>query len=159
MFVHTSPDFHDTVFGRKVTSIEDTIRDMLQRAGHSIRISTRQMDMFDDELIRLKQSNPDLEITVLSRGPEGAEGARKKIAGTSFVRMKKAGIKLPIEQILLHSRMVVIDEQEVLVSSADLDYTQMEKEFNSGIWTDNPDVVAEAIRYFDNLLKSPTVRK
>ena len=159
MFVHTSPDFHDTVFGRKVTSIEDTIRDMLQRAGHSIRISTRQMDMFDDELIRLKQSNPDLEITVLSRGPEGAEGTRKKIAGTAFVRMKKAGIKLPIEQVLLHSRMVVVDEQEVLVSSADLDYTQMEKEFNSGIWTDDPDVVAEAIRYFDNLLKSPTVRK
>jgi hypothetical protein len=156
-FVHTSPHFPDAAYGVKVTSIKDTIEAMLQRAEHSIRISTRQMDMFEDELIRLKQGDPDLEITVLSRGPEKAEGPRKRIAGRAFERMKEAGIKLPIEQDLLHSRMVVVDEQEVLVSSADLDYTQMEKEFNAGIWTDNPDVVAEAIRYFDNLLRSPTV--
>ena len=105
-----------------------------------------------------KSNYPDLEITVLSRGPGEAEGPRRRIAGRAFERMKQAGIRLPIEQALLHSRMVVIDEREVLVSSADLDYTQMEKEFNAGIWTDNPDVVAEAIRYFDNLLKSPTVK-
>ena len=77
-------------------------------------------------------------------------------ADGGFPGIRKAGV----ERALNHygySRMVVIDEQEVLVSSADLDYTQMEKEFNSGIWTDNPDVVAEAIRYFDNLLRSPTV--
>ncbi len=157
-FVHTSPDFANTAYGAKVTSIKDTIKAMLQRAEHSIRISTRQMDMFEDDLIRLKQGNPGLEITVLSRGPEKVEGPRKKIAGRAFERMKEVGIKLPIEQDLLHSRMVVIDEQEVLVSSADLDYTQMEKEFNAGIWTDNPNAVAEATRYFDNLLKSPTVK-
>jgi hypothetical protein len=114
------------------------------------------MDMFEDELMRLKKGNPDLGIIVLSRGPEGAEGPRKKLAGQDFERMKKAGIKMPVEKHALHSRMVVIDEQEVLVSSADLDYTQMEKEFNAGIWTNNLDVVAEAIRYFDNLLKSLT---
>jgi len=156
-FVHTSPYFAGSEYGVKVTSIKDTIGDMLQRARRSIRISTRQMDMFEDELIRLKQSNPDLEITVISRGPEGAAGDRRKLAGAAFERMKKAGINMLIEKHVLHSRMVVIDDQEVLVSSADLDYTQMEKEFNSGIWTTSPDVVAEAIRYFDNLTTSPTV--
>jgi hypothetical protein len=157
-FVHTSPDFPNTAYGAKITSIEDAIRDMLKRAEHSIRVSTRQIDMFDDELIRLKQDNPHLEITVLSRGPERVEGPRRRIAGRAFERMGAVGIKLPIEQDLLHSRMVVVDEQEVLISSADLDYTQMEKEFNAGIWTNNPSVVAEAIRYFDNLLRSPTVK-
>ena len=159
LFVHTSPDFPDTIYDAKVTSIKDAIAAMLQRARCSIRISTRQMDMFDDELIRLKQDSPDLEITVLSRGPEKAEGARKKIAGRAFDRMKAVGIKLPIEQDLLHSRMVVVDDQELLVSSADLDYTQMEKEFNSGIWTNNPSMVAEATKFFDNLLRSPTVKQ
>ena len=48
--------------------------------------------------------------------------------------------------------MLVIDAQEVLVSSADLDVTQMELEFNAGIWTNNSGVVAEAICYFDNVL-------
>jgi hypothetical protein len=157
-FVHTSPDFPDTTYGAKVTSIRETIKRMLERATHSIRISTRQIDMFEDELIRLRQTNPDLEITVLSRGPERAEGPRKKIAGRAFDRMREARIKLPIELDLLHSRMVVIDEKELLVSSADLDYTQLEKQFNSGIWTNAPDVVAEAVKYFDNLLKSPTVK-
>jgi sugar-specific transcriptional regulator TrmB len=157
-FVHTSPDFHNSAYGAKVTSIRDTIEDMLKRAEQSIRISTRQIDMFEDDLIRLKQDNPDLEIVVLSRGPERVEGPRKHIAGRAFERMKTAGVKLPVEQDILHSRMIVIDAQEVLVSSADLDYTQMEKEFNAGIWTNNPDVVAEAISYFDNLLRSPTIK-
>ncbi len=111
------------------------------------------MDMFTDELISLKRRNPDIEITVLSRGPQGAEGDRKKLAGVAYERMKQAGIKLPVERETLHSRLVIIDTKEVLVSSADLDFTQMDLEFNAGIWTNNPDTVAEAIRYFDNLLK------
>jgi len=152
-FVHTSLDFHSSAYGGKVTSIKDTIGNMLERAEHVIRISTRQMDMFADELIGLKRRSPDIEITVLSRGPQGAEGDRKKLAGGAFERMKQAGIKLPVEKDVLHSRLVVIDAKEVLVSSADLDYTQMDLEFNAGIWTNNPDAVAEAIRYFDNLLK------
>lgn len=152
-FVHTSPDFHHSWYDGKVTSIKDTIVNMLKRAEHAIRISTRQMDMFTDDLIALKRRSPDIEISVLSRGPQGAEGDRKKLAGRAFEKMKEAGIKLSVEKDTLHSRLVVIDTKEVLVSSADLDYTQMELEFNAGIWTNNPDVVAEAIRYFDNLLK------
>lgn len=156
-FVHTSPDFHHSTYGTKVTSIKDTVEAMLQRAEHSIKISTRQMDMFTDELIASKRRNPSLDITVLSRGPEGAAGDRRKLAGVAFERMKQAGIKLPIEKDALHSRMVLIDDQEVLVSSADLDFTQMDLEFNAGIWTNNPDVITEAIRYFDNLLQLPSV--
>jgi len=110
------------------------------------------MDMFTDELIALKRHRPDMEIVVLSRGPQGAEGDRKRLAGVAFDRMKQAGIKLPVEKDTLHSRITVIDTKEVLVSSADLDFTHMDLEFNAGIWTSNPEVVAEAIRYFDNLL-------
>lgn len=152
-FVHTSPDFSRSCYAGTVTSIKETIGDMLNRAEHAIRISTRQMDMFADVLMALKRRSPDIEITVLSRGPERTEGDRKKIAGRTFERMKEAGIKMPVEKDILHSRLVVIDEKEVLVSSADLDFTQMEQEFNAGIWTNNPDVVAEAIRYFNNLLE------
>ena len=95
--------------------------------------------------------NPDIEITVHSRGTPTV-GDRKAIAGRAWGLMKQAGIKLPVEKETLHSRLVVIDAKEVLVSSADLDFTQLEKEFNAGIWTNNPDVVAKAIRYFDNLV-------
>ena len=68
--------------------------------------------------------------------------------------MKSAGIKVHTDQELLHSRMLVIDNQEVLVSSADLDVTQMDLEFNAGIWTNSSDVVCEAITYFDNILSA-----
>jgi phosphatidylserine/phosphatidylglycerophosphate/cardiolipin synthase-like enzyme len=152
-FVHTSPDFHNSEYCGKVTSIKDTIADMLTRAEHAIRISTRQMDIFADELIALKRRSPDIEIIVLSRGPQGAEGDRKRLAGMAFRRMKEAHIKMLIEKDVLHSRLIVIDTKEVLASSADLDVTQMDLEFNAGIWTNNPDVVAEAIRYFDNVLR------
>ena len=151
-FVHTSLNFRGSWYTRKVTSIKNTISAMLKRAEHTIRITTRQMDMFADELIALKLRSPDIEITVLSRGPQ-AVGDRKKLAGRAFERMKEAGIKMPVEKETLHSRLVVIDAKEVLASSADLDYTHMEQEFNAGIWTNNPDTVTEAIRYFDNLLR------
>jgi len=151
-FVHTSPDFHRSGYHGKVTSIKNTIGDMLDRAEDKVRISTRQMDMFTDDLIALKRRRPNIEIIVLSRGPQGAEGDRKRLAGVAFDRMKQAGIKLPVERETLHSRLMVIDAKEALVSSADLDFTHMELEFNAGIWTNNAEVVAEAIRYFDNLL-------
>jgi hypothetical protein len=150
MFVHTSPDFHHSVYGRKVTSIKDTIEAMLQKAQHSIRVSTLQIDIFADDLIALKRRDSKLEITVLTRAK--AQGDRKGIATRAIPRMKSAGIKVHTDQELLHSRMLVIDDQEVLVSSADLDVTQTELEFNAGIWTNSPNVVREAISYFDNIL-------
>jgi phosphatidylserine/phosphatidylglycerophosphate/cardiolipin synthase-like enzyme len=152
MFVHTSPDFHHSVYGRRVTSIKDTIEAMLQRAQHSIRVSTLQIDIFADDLIALKRRNPKLEITVLTRAK--AQGDRKGIATRAIPRMKNAGIKVQTDQELLHSRMLVIDDREVLVSSADLDVTQMQLEFNAGIWSNSSDVVCEAISYFDNILNA-----
>jgi hypothetical protein len=152
-FVHTSPYFAGSEYGARVTSIRETIVEMLQRVERSIRISTLRIDILADELIRLKHHNPDLEITVLTRGRSDIKGERSGIGRRAFDRMMGAGITVLTEKELLHSRMVVIDEQEVLVSSADLDVTQMDLEFNAGIWTNDPDVVAEAIRYFDNLLK------
>lgn len=152
MFVHTSPDFHHSVYGRKVTSIKDTIEAMLQSAQHSIRISTLQIDIFADDLIALKRRNPKLEITVLTRAK--AQGDRKGIATRAIPRMKNASIRVHTDQELLHSRMAVVDDREVLVSSADLDVTQMELEFNAGIWTNSSEVVREAISYFDNILSA-----
>jgi sugar-specific transcriptional regulator TrmB len=153
-FLHTSPYFRGSMYGRTVTSIKDTVGGMLERAEHTIRISTRQMDMFADDLIALKRRSPDMEIIVISCGPQEPEGDRKKLADVAFERMKQAGIKLPIHSDALHSRVVVIDDKEVLVSSADLEFTQMDTKFNAGIWTNNPDVVAEATRFCDNLLGS-----
>lgn len=49
--------------------------------------------------------------------------------------------------------MVIIDEKEVLVSSADLSQDQLVDSFNSGIWTDDKSAVKEAIRFFDNMVK------
>jgi len=156
LFVHTSPNFHRSVYGRKVTSIKDTVTNMLGRAERSVRISTLQMDIFTSELITLKQCDPELEITVLTRAQP--QGDRRGIAMRSISLMRDAGIQVYTDQELLHSRMVVIDNKEALVSSADLDTTMMDLEFNAGIWTTNSDVVDEAIRYFDNIL-SLHVRK
>lgn len=58
---------------------------------------------------------------------------------------------------LLHAKMVIIDQAEVLVSSANLNHTHLEKEFNAGIWTNDADLVAEAVGFYDNYRKSPPV--
>jgi len=152
-FVHTSPYFAGSEYGATVTSIRDTIGEMLRRARHSIRISTLRIDLLADDLTAAKKNNRDLEITVLTRGRSAIKGERSGIGRSSFDRLARAGARMLDEKDLLHSRMVIVDDQEVLVSSADLDTTQMLQEFNAGIWTNAPEVVGEAIQYFDNLLK------
>ena len=108
--------------------------------------------MFADDLIALKRRKPELEIRFITRVE--TKGQLSGIASRAVKRMKSIGIEHTADQELLHARMVVIDEQEVLVSSADLDVQQMDYEFNAGIWTNDPDVVAQAVRFYDNMLET-----
>ena len=56
-----------------------------------------------------------------------------------------------VQSELIHSRMVIIDEEELLVSSADLTRDQLYDEFNAGIWTSDKETVKKAIEFFDNV--------
>jgi phosphatidylserine/phosphatidylglycerophosphate/cardiolipin synthase-like enzyme len=54
---------------------------------------------------------------------------------------------------LVHSRMLISDDRELLISSADLTRDQLYDEFNAGIYTRDPEVISQAIEFFDEMWK------
>jgi hypothetical protein len=55
---------------------------------------------------------------------------------------------------LLHARMVVSDEQRLLVSNADLTRDQLHDSFNAGIYTEHPKTVNSATEMFTSMWES-----
>lgn len=51
----------------------------------------------------------------------------------------------------IHSRIVIKDDREVLVSSADFNKNSLIDQFNAGISTKDKETVRKAIEYFDNI--------
>jgi len=50
-----------------------------------------------------------------------------------------------------HSRIVIVDNQEVLISSSDLDRNGLIDQYNAGIWTRDKETVDDAIKFFENI--------
>lgn len=149
-FVHTSPLYQGHLHVKK---IHECIGQMLARAEKEIRIASPFIDMFYEELINLKQNSPELSIKIITRPKREIEGVRGKIAQNVVDLLGIATKDNVLQSPILHSRIVIIDDSEVLVSSCDLTRDQLFDEFNAGIWTSEKEAVKEAIKYFENLFE------
>lgn len=150
VFLHTSPLYKGAL---SVKELESKIANMLHNAKKEIRIASLFIDMFYDEITNLKQKNPNLSVKIITR-PEGeAEGLRKKIAAGVIDMLNKATRGNVVQTQSVHSRMIIIDDEEVLISTADLTRDQLYDEFNAGIWTSDKETVKKAIEFFDNLFE------
>ncbi|MDZ7849882.1 MAG: phospholipase D-like domain-containing protein [Halodesulfurarchaeum sp.] len=116
-----------------------------------LRISTLMMDMFYNEILDLIEQDSDVQVRILARR-EGPKGERRRMKEAVMKELVKAGESEIVRgDHLLHSRMIIGDDSELLVSSADLTRDRLYDEFNAGIYTRDPDAVNEAIEYFDNI--------
>lgn len=62
------------------------------------------------------------------------------------------------EDRVVHSRMVISDTEDLLVSSADLTREQLVEEFNAGIYTRDEDSIDAAIESFETMWKEAEPR-
>ena len=150
IFVHTSPLYKGTLH---VKEIYNKVSQMLHKAKKTIRIISPFIDMFYEELINLKQEKPDLVIKIITRPKKEIGGMRERIAKNVIDLLNIATKGYVVQSELAHSRMIVIDEEEVLVSSADLTRDQLFDEFNAGIWTSDQETVKKAVEFFENLFQ------
>ncbi len=60
---------------------------------------------------------------------------------------------------ILHARMVIVDDKEALISSADLTRDQLIDEFNAGIWVRDKETVERATDFFDNIWEKSETKK
>lgn len=150
IFIHTSPLFQGSLHVRE---IYDKVSYMLHKAQKEIRIASPFVDMLYEELINLKQANPNLIVKIITRPKKEVEGMRDRIARNVIDLLDIATKGNVVQSTLIHSRIVIIDNKEVLVSSADLTRDQLFDEFNAGIWTSDKDAVKKAIIFFENLFR------
>lgn len=151
VFVCTSPPYKNLPHAE---DIHNKIRDMLSRARTEIRITSTFIDMLYAEIIDLKRQNPNLVVKIITRPKREAKGERTKVARKVIDSLNAATKGNVVELDLIHSRMVIIDDEEVLVSSADLTRDQLVDEFNAGIWTSDEEAIRKAIMFFDSLFCS-----
>jgi len=150
LFCNTSPLYEE---GLHVKSLHDKISIMLHKARNEIRIASPFIDIFYEEIINLKRENQNLCIKIITRPKREAEGTRERIAKNVIDLLNIASEGNVVQSELVHARMVIIDDQEVIVSSADLTRDQLFDEFNAGIWTSEKRTVKQAIDFFENLFQ------
>lgn len=147
-FIHTSPIYEND---RPVRAIYNKIKDMLLNANENIRIISPYVDMYYEDIINIKVLNPRVEIQIITRPRKDIKGARERIA-KNVLDLLNISISGNLRtQELIHSRLIIIDDKEILISSADLTRESLFDEFNAGIYTRDDDSVKRCIDYFNNV--------
>mgnify|MGYP001123462868 CR=1 FL=1 len=151
IFLHTSPPAAKEIY--------DKILDMLPRAKKEIRVASPFIDMLYEEIAKAKQNNPNLGVKIISRPKKETGGPRERIAKGAIDELNRVTRGGVIESELIHARVVIVDENEALISSADLTRDQLIDEFNAGVWTCDKEVVRNAIDFFDNMFQLEKERR
>ncbi|WP_287584169.1 phospholipase D-like domain-containing protein [Candidatus Borrarchaeum sp.] len=149
-FIHTSPlyDTKDKIL--HVTTLHDKISEVLNNAKHTLLIMSPYIDMHYKEITNLSARNPLLDIRIITRPKDEIGGERKKISKHAINLLKKA-TKGKLKHLdIIHSRLIIVDNQEIILSSADLTLEGLADEFNAGIYTRDPELVKQSIDYFEN---------
>lgn len=148
-FVHTSPIYDEKKF---VKEIYNKNREILNNAKETIRIISPYIDMLYEDIIDLKNNNPSLNIKIITRPKKDAnKGLRERIA-KNVLDLLEIGTKGNLKTLeVIHSRLIIIDEKELIISSADLTREGLYDEFNAGIYTRDEETIRNCIHYFENI--------
>lgn len=123
---------------------------LIKSATENLRINSLYIDMLYETIIDKQIANPDVDIRILTRGRDlsGNRQRIKKDVLDALIEQTDGSVR---EHHRLHSRMIISDQEAVMVSSADLTRDQLRDEFNAGILAHDNDTVTKAIEYFDQI--------
>ena len=155
-FVHTSPIFDQRMH---VKEIYAKVRDMLNSAEAEIKILSPYMDVMYEDIVDLAKNNQDISIKLITRPSRDIQGTRGRIARNVLDLLKIATNGNLRTNEILHARMIIVDDKEALISSADLTRDQLIDEFNAGIWVRDKETVKRATEFFDNIWEDSEKKK
>jgi len=141
-----------TSFPPEVYSLRDEIRRMIISATKTLKIITPHMDMeFVQELIEKNKQGIIVRIITRDLGDRGKSASNKQ----AFDSMQKnLGINHQINTHI-HSRLIIVDDVEALVSSADLTHASVLSQYNAGILLSEPHSIQKLDNYFNRIWKDP----
>lgn len=124
--------------------LEEKIKSMIESANEEILIS----GWIDTTLLTnlKKKAEEGVSIKILTKKPETTSPTPTKNAYKRLSTFSEAK-----RNSLMHTRLLIIDNNEVLASSADLTNHSLTLNFEAGIWSKDRYVVVRAKEFFDKI--------
>jgi len=148
IFIKTIPPL-DINLGSKELQVK--ILSMIKSAKSEIKILSLYFDMMYEDIIDFCKEHVDISVKIITRPKGDVTGLRGKIAQNVIDILNIATKGNVRKNELLHTRLIIVDKKEMIVSSADLTRDQMVDEFNAGIYLRDPDAIKEALNFFEKV--------
>lgn len=120
---------------------------MIKTASENLKIITPYIDMSLISLL-LEKFDSGTHIRIITRSGKDFSGKSSKEAFDHLKR--KLGINHK-DNSLIHSRIIIKDDSEILVSSSDLTQDSLLSQFNAGIVSKDMNVIKKLIDYFESV--------
>ena len=137
--------------------IADEMVKMIGRAEKQILIASPWIWGSEEIISALKSVNDKkgVGVKILTRTAE-ENGDEKHIF--NITALYQCGFQIE-HDFKVHSKMLLIDDKELLIGSANLVGTSLTRNYEMAIWTDKPETVMEAKMYFTDLMGEIFLKK
>ena len=128
------------------TSLYEDVKRFISAAQNELKIITPHIDMF---LIKdiLARSEDEVKISIITRGRDTFSKSGKE----AFDFIHDMLDKNHKTNDYIHSRLIIRDELEAIVSSADLNQDSMLGQYNAGILLSSPDTIQKLVNFFNQV--------
>ncbi len=156
-FVHENANFTD-----------ETIHQMIGRAKSKITIIGYWVFKMNELFERLDELSKNVKIIFILNDEEIETHSKQIIKdwhGNSKPIIFELNRKLFTKKQLnkLHSKVIIIDDQEILITSANLTFTAMNENIETGVWSRDKKIISACIEIFDKFIEkqifTPRVEK
>ena len=142
---------------KNVRHTHETIYQMIGRANHKITIIGYWVFEMKDFFERLEELEKKPEITFILNDKKFKEFYKQIIKDWDYESRPEIYVlnrkKFP-KKILnkLHSKIIIIDDKEILITSANLTIIAMEKNIETGIWTKDKKIINACTKIFNDFI-------
>lgn len=129
------------------TSLKQDVERLISSAREDLKIITPYIDMsLISEILQKHSNGVNIEIITRTKKEFTGKGAKE-----GFDHINKNLDKNHKTNEHIHSRIIIRDSQEALVSSADLTQDSLLGQFNAGVIVSEPSTITKLSDYFKNV--------
>lgn len=132
------------------TSIDDSTQKMIGSAKKHLKILSPYIDMYLVKKL-LEQKERGIEVFIITRDVKEVKNQRGNVQALEFIN-KAFGENHKVNPFI-HSRIIIKDDLEALVSSADLTRDSLLSQYNAGLILSDPVLLQKLISYFKQIFK------
>lgn len=147
-FIHKNADFTD-----------ETIHYMISRAKSKIIIIGYWVFKMDELFERLDNLSKDIEITFIlndEKIDEHSQEIKQNWKSRTKPKIFQLNRELYSKEKLnkLHSKVIIIDDKEILITSANLTFAAMNENIETGVWSKDKKIIQSCIEIFEKFIEN-----